>query len=401
MYRTAVTLSFSRLAASFHTPTNPLYRERDAMLARGEPVVDLISGNVTEQGLAYPQTVLEHILTDAARRASVYRPHPLGQPEARAAISAYYRAHGLTIPPERILLTPGTSLAYWYAFSVFCDPGDEILTPRPSYPLFDEIARIAGVRVASYRLDESRGWAIDLADLEARLSPRTRAIVLISPHNPTGAVASAAELDGLAEIASRHALPIIADEVFSEFLFGLDRLPRPAATRAPLVITLNGFSKMFALPGIKFGWMTLSGDDDRVRPVLSALEAMSDAFLPVNEIVQAAVPKIFEEGQEFLGRYRREIARRKDATLAALTRSAMLSLVPPRGGFYAAVRVATRMHDDEELALHLLPSAGCLVHPGFFYDLDPTHLVVSTVSDPAIAEPAIARIAAALATLTA
>ena len=381
VYRTAVTLSFSRLAASFHTRTNPLYRERDAMLARREPVVDLISGNVTEHGLAYPHAVLESILTDAARRARVYRPHPLGQPEARAAISAHYRSHGLAIPPEQILLTPGTSLAYWYAFLALCDPGDEILTPRPSYPLFDEIARIAGVRTVAYRLDKSRGWAIDLADLEDRIAPRTRAIVLISPHNPTGAVASAAELDALAEIATRHALPIIADEVFSEFLFGLDRLPRPAATRAPLVITLNGFSKMFALPGIKLGWMALSGDDECVRPVLSALEAMSDAFLPVNEIVQAAVPMIFEEGQAFLSQYRREIARRKDATLAALSRSSSVSVVPPHGGFYTAVRVNTAM-DDDDLVLHLL--------------LDPVHLVLSLVSDPAVSEPALKRLTAAL-----
>ena len=392
-------LPFSRLAATFQTHTNPLYRERDARLARGEPVVDLISGNVTGQGLMYPQAVLENILTDAARRARVYRPHPLGQPVAREAISGYYRSRGLAVPAERILLTPGTSLAYWYAFLVLCNPGDEILTPRPSYPLFDEIARIAGVRVASYRLDESRGWAIDLADLETHITPRTRAIVLISPHNPTGAVASAAELDVLTEIAARQALPIIADEVFSEFLFGLDRLPRPAATRAPLVITLNGFSKLFALPGIKLGWMALSGDDEFVRPVLTALEALSDAFLPVNEIVQAAVPQIFEQGEEFLARYRREIARRTEATLAALARISSLTLVPPRGGFYAAVRVTGSRRDDEELALHLLRSAGCLVHPGFFYDLDPTHLVLSTVSDPAVAEPAIARIAAALASL--
>jgi aspartate/methionine/tyrosine aminotransferase len=392
-----VTLSFSRLAASFHTQTNPLYRERDAMLARREPVVDLISGNVTEHGLTYPHAVLESILTDAARRARVYRPHPLGQPEARAAISAHYRSHGLAIPPEQILLTPGTSLAYWYAFLALCDPGDEILTPRPSYPLFDEIARIAGVRTASYRLDESRGWAIDLADLEDRISPRTRAIALISPHNPTGAVASAAELDALAEIASRHALPIIADEVFSEFLFGLDRLPRPAASRAPLVIALNGFSKMFALPGIKLGWMALSGDDAAVRPVLTALETMSDAFLPVNEVVQAAVPAIFAEGRNFLREYRSEISRRRDAVLAALAATPGVTVVPPRGGFYAAVRVtAPPVPDDEALALHLLRTAGCLVHPGFFYDLDPVHLVLSLVSDPAVSEPALKRLTAAL-----
>jgi aspartate/methionine/tyrosine aminotransferase len=393
-----VTLPYSRLAATFQAHTNPLYRERDAMLARGEPVVDLISGNVTGQGLTYPQTVLERILIDAARMARVYRPHPLGQPAAREAISRYYRSRGVEIPAEQILLTPGTSLAYWYTFLVLCNPGDEILTPRPSYPLFDEIARIAGMRVTTYRLDESRGWAIDLADLEARITPRTRAIVLVSPHHPTGAVASAAELATIAEIASRHALPIIADEVFGEFLSGMEALPRPAETRAPLVITLNGFSKLFALPGIKLGWMALSGDEALVGRMLTALEALSDAFLPVNEIVQAAVPGIFREGEDFLMEYRREISRRRDATLHALAGAPTLRFVPPPGGFYVAVRVTSPgSFDDEELALHLLRSTGCLVHPGFFYDLDPTHLVLSMVSDPAVSQPALGRLIAALA----
>ena len=368
------------------------------MLARGEPVVDLISGNVTGQGLTYPQTVLERILIDAAYAARVYRPHPLGQPVAREAISGYYRSRGVEIPAEQILLTPGTSLAYWYAFLVLCNPGDEILAPRPSYPLFDEIARIAGVRMATYRLDESRAWAIDLADLEARITPRTRAIVLVSPHHPTGAVASAAELATIAEMASRHALPIIADEVFGEFLFGMAALPRPAETRAPLVITLNGFSKLFALPGIKLGWMALSGDEALVGPMLTALEALSDTFLPVNEIVQAAVPGIFREGEVFLMEYRREIARRRDATLQSLAGAPTLRFVPPPGGFYVAVRITSSgSSDDEELALHILRSTGCLVHPGFFYDLDPTHLVLSMVSDPAVSGPALERLIAALA----
>ncbi|MBI3608619.1 MAG: pyridoxal phosphate-dependent aminotransferase [Nitrospirae bacterium] len=396
-----MTAPLSRLAATFQVQTNRLYRERDARLARGEPVVDLISGNVTEQGIRYPQAALERVLLDATRAARVYHPHPLGQPEAREAISAYYRSHGLAIPTNRIILTPGTSLAYWYAFSALCDPGDEILTPRPSYPLFDEIARVAGVRVTTYRLDESRDWAIELADLEARITPRTRAIVLVSPHHPTGAVASAAELATIAEIASRHALPIIVDEVFGEFLWGMDALPRPAETRAPLVITLNGFSKLFALPGIKLGWMALSGDEALVAPVLTALEALSDAFLPVNEIVQAAVPGIFREGQAFLREYRSEIARRRDATLQALAGAPTLRFVPPLGGFYVAVRVTSPVSsDDEDLALHLLRSTGCLVHPGFFYDLDPTHLVLSMVSDPETSRPALGRLIAALAGLT-
>lgn len=367
------------------------------MIARGELVVDLISGNVTAQGLQYPPSILERILVNASRAARVYRPHPLGQPEAREAISAYYHSQGVTIPAGRILLTPGTSLAYWYAFSVLCDPGDEILVPRPSYPLCDEIARAAGIHLVPYRLDESRGWAIDVDDLEAHVSHRTRAIILISPHHPTGAVVNTAELEAIAEIAGRRKLPMIADEVFGEFLYGLDALPRPAATRAPLVITLNGFSKLFALPGIKLGWIALSGDAALVAPVTTALETLSDAFLPVNEIVQAAVPEIFQHGEEFLPTYRREIADRRDATLRGLAAAPGLTIVPPRGGFYVAARVTSlTLPDDEALAIHILQSTGCLVHPGFFYDLDPTHLVLSVVGDSAVSGPALQRVVAAL-----
>jgi len=390
--------AFSRLGSAFQAQTNRLYRERDARIGRGEPVIDLISGNVTEHGIRFPQSVLDPIWRDAARKTRVYRPHPLGQPAAREAISSYYRSLGLTIPSDRILLTPGTSLAYWYVFSILCDPDDEVLTPRPSYPLFDDIARMAHVRLVSYRLEESRDWAIDLADLEAKVSPRTRAIVLVSPHNPTGAVAAEDEIRGIAEIAARRSLPVIVDEVFGEFIFGRDALPRPAATGAPLVFTLNGFSKMFALPGLKLGWIALSGDDGLVRQAVTALETVSDAFLPVNETVQASAPAIFREGNAFLTRYRKEITRRRDATIEALTDRPALGFVPPRGGFYIAIRVASPVSlDDEELALHVLRSTGCLVHPGFFYDLDPTHLVVSLVSDPAVSGPALRSLAGALA----
>lgn len=382
---------FARRASGFGRETNRLYQTHERVIAAGGAITDLISGQVTDQGLAYPPDRLERIWAEASRDASIYRPHPLGRPEAREAVAAYYRTRGVPVDPEHLLLTPGTSLAYWYAFSVLCNPGDEILTPCPSYPLFDDIAKLADVRLVPYRLDEVRGWAIDLADLEARISPRTRAIVLISPHHPTGAVIGRDELAAIAGLAARSGIPIISDEVFGEFLFGLETLPRAALTAAPLVITLGGFSKLFALPGVKLGWMALSGDDALVRPALAALEHVSDTVLPVNDIVQAAVPGIFREGGDFLRRYRSEISRRRDAVMASLGSSPRVSVVPPRGGFYAAVRVKTA-GDDEDLAVRLLESAGCLVHPGFFYDLPPTHLVLSVVSPPEISQAAVARL---------
>jgi aspartate/methionine/tyrosine aminotransferase len=390
-------IRLSRLASTFHAETNPLYRERDHRLAQGLPALDLISGNVTEQGITFPPDLLASIVADAAGVARTYRPTPMGQRPAREAISAYYRAQGVDVPAEQIVLTPGTSLAYWYAFSAFCDPGDEVLTPTPSYPLFDEIASLAHVRLTSYRLDEARGWAIDVDNLAAAITDRTRAIVLISPHNPTGAVATRAEINGLAAAARERGIPIIADEVFGEFLSEPRTLTRPAGTDAPLVVTLNGFSKMFALPGMKLGWMAVTGEPGAVQRTLGALERMSDAFLPVNEIAQAAVPRILSDGSSFLAQYRSAIHRRRADALAALAASTRVSFVAPRGGFYASVRVDTAL-DDEALALHILRASGVLVHPGFFYDLDPTHIVLSLVSEPEAGREAIGRVLAAINT---
>src|SRR5262249_10476925 len=153
---------------------------------------------------------------------------------------------------------------------------------------------------------------------EHQITTRTRAIILISPHNPTGMVADDSQLAGLAEIAGRHHLPIIADEVFGEFLFGIDKLPRAAYTNAPLVFTLNGFSKMFALPGIKAGWMVVSGEDGLVRKSMSALEMMSDTFLPVNEMVQFAVPGIFTRGRAFQRDYHNWVRKCHDLAIGSL-----------------------------------------------------------------------------------
>lgn len=362
---------------------NPLYREREVLRSRGEAVIDLIAGSV--QGMAYPPSILEAALLEGARRAATYRPDPLGQRSAREAIAHHYQAEGVSIPADQIVLTPGTGIAYGYAFQLFADSGrsgDEILAPVPSYPLFEAIAHLFGVRMISYRLDETRDWAIDLSHLQSSITPRTRAIVLISPHHPTGAVASEAEIAELAEIAVRHDLPIIVDEVFGSFLAQDRVLPRPALSRAPLVVTLNGFSKMLALPGMKIGWMAISGEAARVKQAVEGLSAISDTFLPVNEVAQFAVQTLFQGGGPFCVAYRQAVRRRCEAAIQALSGNPRLSFVPPAGGFYLTLRIAHPEVDDEAAALALLRKHHVLVHPGFFYDLAPSHLVLSVVCEP-------------------
>ena len=374
---------FSRRAGYFEGSVNALYRERDALRERGETFDDLVSGNVHLGGIRYPQPILESALREGSRQAEVYRPDPKGQRVAREAISREYAEAGIAISAERIVLTPGSSVAYSYAFAIFTDAGDEVLTPTPTYPLFEGIAALAGVRLVPYLLDATRGWAIDLDRLQGSITPRTRAIILISPHNPTGAVADVDRMAGLARIAAQHRLPIIADEVFGSFLFDRESLPRPAATDAPLVLTINGLSKRLALPGLKIGWIAVSGDATRVRQTVSALEAISDTFLPVNEAAQFAVPTLLREGRLFEMEYRRAIRQRRDLAVEILSENRRIAFVPPQGGFYLTFSVDAPAVDEEKVALDLLKRERLLVHPGFFYDLPPSHFVVSFTSDPA------------------
>ena len=370
---------FSRLTSGLHGETNPLYRLRERIAAEGHQITDLISGNVTEHGITFPTSILEGILARAGRDVRFYRPDPLGQLAARRAIASYYADQGLAVPADRILLTPGTSIAYFYCFKLLANEGDEILCPRPSYPLFEYIAAISGVKMVPYHLDETRGWGLDPDRMESQISTRTRAIVIISPHNPTGHVASAEELRGVAEVAGRHSLAVISDEVFSEFPIVAQSVPRLAATTAPLVLTLNGFSKMFALPGIKLGWMAITGEEALACEAMRSLELISDTFLPVNELVQAAVPAVFSEGRDFLETYKQEIRLRWAAARSFLAGAADCRFVDPGGGFYVTLDIGET--NEEQAAETILAESHILVHPGHFYDIRPEHFVISFVQE--------------------
>ena len=370
-------MRFSKLADRLPAKRNRLYTEYEKASSSGRPVLDLISTNLAEQGWVFPHERLQAILADAAGRTRIYRPDPLGLRSAREAIADYYRPAGIPASAEQVLITPGTSLSYFYCFKLLASPGEEILCPRPSYPLFESIAELAGLQLRYYRLQESRGWEIDLDHLESQISTRTRALVLISPHNPTGMVAGSQSLQELAAIACRHDLPVLADEVFSEFLYDGEALPRPAATPAPLVFTLNGFSKMVGLPGIKLGWILLSGRQARVRRCLDVMELISDTFLPVNDLAQHTVSGILESRDAFASGLRSRLLHCRRIAGDRLSQCPEVRFTLPRGGFYLTLKVGGAEVDEESLCLHLLRESGVLVHPGYFYDMAPAHLVLA------------------------
>jgi aspartate/methionine/tyrosine aminotransferase len=383
---------FSNRIVHFSGIPNRLYRQKAAIMKAGMPLIDLISANVHQHGIQYPQAILKKGFKNASEQTKIYRPDSAGQRTARMAIQKYYTQDGVDISPDQIIITPGTSVSYQYLFQLFANAGDEMLCPTPAYPLFDSIAALSDVKITYYRLALSERWNIDFSDLEKKITQKTRAIVLISPHNPTGAVATRKELGRLCSIAKRFNLPIISDEVFSAFLMHGKFLPRPTDGMAPLVLILNGISKMLALPGMKIGWIAILGMPALVKKTTQILQGISDTFLPVNELSQFALPTLLEEGKDFLNRYQAEIKRRYEIAVAILSSASHLSFCPSEGGFYITLQIKNQKVNEEKVALNLLEKEGILVHPGYFYGLPSGTLVMSFISKPALLKKSLQKI---------
>lgn len=356
---------FSR-RSSFGVP-HGWARALDEARSSGRPLVDLTESNPTRVGLPYEQDAIRGAL--AAPGALRYEPHPFGLPSARAAVAAHVGAD-----PERVVLTASTSEAYRFLFDLLCDPGDEVLVPQPSYPLLEVLARLSSIDLVPYRLDYDGEWHIDLGSLRHARTTRARAVVTVSPNNPTGSFLAREELRALAGLG----LPIVSDEVFTSYPLRPDdgRRARSAlqATDVP-VFVLGGLSKEAALPQMKLGWMVLGGPVPSVRGALERLEHIADAFLSAGAPVQHAVGRLLEVTRST----REAIRERTGRNLAALSRSVAGSaadVLRADGGWYAVVRVP-RTADEEGWARALL-DAGVVVQPGWLYDFErPGYLVIS------------------------
>lgn len=351
--------------------------------------VDLTSSNPTSQGLIFPPELLRAAAEGfwATRR---YEPDPRGRPAARAVIAAAYagRTPPLALAPDDIFITASTSEAYSLLFALLADQGDNLLAPNVTYPLFEFLAALRGVELRPYTLDESAGWAIDEASLLAAADERTRGVLIVSPHNPTGAILGAA-----VPALSRLGLPVICDEVFAPFTYAAPTTPPVGALHPDLaVFTLDGISKRFALPDMKLGWIALNGPARAFGP---RLELLNDTFLGANSLSQHLLPTLFAEGQPFVDAMAARVRANLDLALTRLQGHPNISARPPAGGYY--LFPAIRGWDDEEaLALHLLDH-GVLAHPGYFYgDVPGAHLMLSALTEPAAFAQGIERLAAAL-----
>jgi alanine-synthesizing transaminase len=345
--------------------------------AAGKPLLDLTVSNPTECGFEYDRPAILNALSNPA--ALIYEPNLRGLESARSAVAGYYADRGESVSVEDIFLTTSTSEAYSYVFRTLCDPGDELLIPSPSYPLFDFLADIQDVRLARYPLLYDHGWQIDFHALEQAITPSTRGVIVVHPNNPTGNFIKATEMAELNSICSGREIAIIADEVFLDFALDENRPASFAANRDAPTFTLSGLSKICGLPQMKAAWLIASGPQEWKREALARLEVIADTYLSVNAPVQLAIPKFLEQRHaiqdQVITRVRRNLAE-LDRQLAAQKSASRLVV---EGGWSAVLRVpATR--PDEDLAIELLNTQGVSVHPGHFYEF-PTdgYLVVNLI----------------------
>ncbi|HXX44863.1 MAG TPA: pyridoxal phosphate-dependent aminotransferase [Candidatus Acidoferrales bacterium] len=351
----------------------------------GLPLLDLTISNPTACGFEYDEAAILAALQNPA--AMRYEPEPKGLLSARNAVVDYYRERMLAarLDPERLILTTGTSEAYSFLFRLLCDPGDEVLVAHPSYPLFDFLAAIQDVTLRPFRFVYDHGWQFDFAAMRHAIGPRTRAILVVHPNNPTGHFISCGEAEQLGATCLEHDLALVVDEVFLDYELpaATDHKERHgsfAANSHVLTFVLSGLSKISALPQMKVGWIAASGPEALVWDAMASLEIIADTYLSLNAPVQHALPALLAERRAI----QPQIMARVEANLRGLdeqlARQKSISRLEVEGGWYATLRVPA-VQSDEELAIRLIEERSVAVHPGHFYEFaDDGYLVLSLLT---------------------
>ncbi len=359
---------------------NRLTEALEEVKSSGARVLDLTVSNPTRVGLQYDEALILQSL--ASPQAMDYDPQPKGLPTAREAVAAYYRdEHDVrSLDSERLVLTTGTSEGYSFVFRLLCNPGDELMVPKPSYPLFEFLADLQDVKLVPYPLIYDHGWQMDFPSLQRAVTERTRGVVVVHPNNPTGSYVHPQERESLNRFCREHGLALIADEVFLDYAHNQAGQESFASNQDVLSFTLSGLSKISALPQMKVAWIVTSGPEAEFEAALARLEVIADTYLSMNAPLQGATPALLHQQksiqQQLLDRVLGNLAE-LDRQLAGQKTCKRLHV---EGGWYAVVRVPVTQ-TDEELAVDLLRRKSVLVHPGHFYDFPSDgYLVLSLIA---------------------
>jgi aspartate/methionine/tyrosine aminotransferase len=365
--------------------SNRLTRALEELRRSGAEILDLTASNPTTCGLAYPEAEILSALADP--RSLVYHPESKGLRAARESVAAYYAGRSgfstsaTAVDPENILLSVGTSEAYTHIFRLLCEAGDEILVPAPSYPLFEFLAELADIRLVSYPLLYDHGWQIDFHSLRAALTPRSRAVLVVHPNNPTGSFVKPREAAELAGICSAREMAIVADEVFLDYGGNARNAQTFARSDATLTFTLSGLSKISLLPQMKLAWCVVSGPQSTVQTAVDRLEIIADTYLSPSTPIQLALPAFLSLRHPMQEQLQHRISANLDALDAALRESKSLARLDREGGWYAILRVPVTATDDE-LAVALLERCSVLLHPGHFFNFPHEGFLVLSLITP-------------------
>lgn len=360
----------------------------------GARILDLTESNPTRAGFRYPKSEILHATSDP--RSLVYKPNPLGLGETRQAVANYYAARGQIVPADDILLTASTSEAYSYLFKLSLDPGENLLAPEPSYPLLHFLAQGESVTLIPYPLYYKQGWHLNLREVEAGINPETRALVIVSPNNPTGSYLKQSEWEILKELCLRYSLAIICDQVFFDYPLDAKKPPfDPLSDPEILTFVLSGLSKVLGLPQLKLSWMVMSGPGKEKKEALERLEVISDTFLSVGTLAQHAASKLLglrsQIQSQIQGRIRGNLN-----TLHSLLSDSPSEILAVEGGWYAIIRLP-ETRSDEEWSLELLAKRDVAVHPGYLYNLlNGPHVVLSLLPEEEIFREGVTRLSKAI-----
>ncbi len=373
-----------------HAPErNALTTLLEQLRAEGASIIDLTESNPTRVGIPYPDDLLSPLASAEALR---YEPLPFGLESARTAVAEDCARRGSHVDPRHVVLTASTSEAYTWLFKLFCNPGERVLVPQPSYPLFEHLARLEGVVLETYDLDYHGRWEVD-TDAIRHAGPDVRALVVVSPNNPTGSCISASEAEALRSICRARGWALIADEVFADYLLEAGEPLRDLAAGASCVtVSLGGLSKAVGLPQLKLGWMVVGGPAEERDSTLSALEIIADSFLSVSTPVQVALPQLLARGDSVKVAIRARISTNLSILREVATQFAECDVPRVEGGWSAVIRVPG-IRSEESLVLELLERERILIHPGFFFDFrHEAYLVTSLLVTPEVFRASLPRV---------
>ncbi|MBZ5565423.1 MAG: pyridoxal phosphate-dependent aminotransferase [Acidobacteriia bacterium] len=396
---------------------NRLTQALEERRRRGLPVFDLTESNPTRCGFTYDTEQILGALRDP--RALKYEPDARGLLSARQAVVHYYALRGVEVRPEQIFLTTSTSEAYTFVFRLLANPGDQLLAPQPSYPLFDFLVGLSDVEIVPYPLSYDQHWQIDLSALEAAVGPRARAILAVHPNNPTGSFVTTTELDFLKHCWQKGRLAIVADEVFADYPLlppGMERVTSFASAAGALTFTLSGLSKISALPQMKVAWVVVNGPVQDLEQALGRLEVIADTYLSLSAPAALALPAWLESRQGIQMQIRKRLRSNLNWLDSQLGPGAPVCRLKVEGGWYVILKILSEnagtgetavlqtedrrdtgetpaVRTDDDWVVEWVEKEGVLVHPGHFYDFpEDGFFVASLLTPPEVFKPSLEKI---------